>query len=51
MWGSDPFVAARKYDNFFLKGKVPLWNQMGHGNWATSTTYAERIIGICARRS
>jgi Mannosyl-glycoprotein endo-beta-N-acetylglucosaminidase len=49
VWGDDPVVAAGKYDNFFLKGKVPLWNQMGNGNWATATDYAPRIIGIYAK--
>jgi hypothetical protein len=49
VWGDDPVVAAEKYDNFFLKGKVPLWNQMGNGNWATATDYAPRVIGIYAK--
>jgi len=26
------------------KGKATTWNQMGNGNWASSTTYASRII-------
>jgi hypothetical protein len=33
-------------DSFFLKGKVPLWNQMGHGNWATDPTYASKVLLI-----
>jgi hypothetical protein len=49
VWGTDPVVAVDKYDHFFLKGKVPLWNQMGNGNWATATDYAPRVIGIYAR--
>ena len=28
------------------KGKAPTWNQMGNGNWATSTTYASRILQL-----
>ncbi|MEX2255251.1 MAG: glucosaminidase domain-containing protein [Acidimicrobiia bacterium] len=28
------------------KGKAPTWNQMGNGNWATSTTYASSILGL-----
>ena len=28
------------------KGKAPTWNQMGNGNWATSSTYASSIIGL-----
>ncbi len=38
-----------KYDNFFLKGKSPLWNTMGNGYWATSTTYAEKVLNIYQR--
>ncbi len=40
---------ASKYDNFFLKGKSPLWNTMGNGYWATSTTYAEKVLNIYQR--
>ncbi|MCJ7671789.1 MAG: glucosaminidase domain-containing protein, partial [Acidimicrobiia bacterium] len=28
------------------KGKAPTWNQMGNGNWATSTTYASTILRL-----
>ncbi len=49
VWGSAPVVAADKYDNFFLKGKVPLWNQMGNGNWATATQYAPEVLGVYAK--
>jgi len=28
------------------KGKAPTWNQMGNGNWATSTTYASGILRL-----
>jgi hypothetical protein len=28
------------------KGKAPTWNQMGNGNWATSTTYASKILQL-----
>ena len=28
------------------KGKAPTWNQMGNGNWATSTTYAQQILSL-----
>lgn len=27
-------------------GKAPLWEMMGNGNWATSTTYAPKVLGI-----
>jgi Mannosyl-glycoprotein endo-beta-N-acetylglucosaminidase len=30
------------------KGKAPTWNQMGNGNWATSTTYAQKIVSLYA---
>jgi Mannosyl-glycoprotein endo-beta-N-acetylglucosaminidase len=28
------------------KGKAPTWNQMGNGNWATSSTYSSTILGL-----
>lgn len=28
------------------KGKATTWNQMGNGNWATSTTYATKIFQL-----
>jgi len=37
------------YDNFFLKGKVPLWNQMGNGNWATAPDYAASVLTVYMR--
>jgi hypothetical protein len=46
IWGSDPTKAAHLYDTFFLKGKSPLWNQMGNGNWATDPTYAGKVVGL-----
>jgi hypothetical protein len=30
------------------KGKATTWNVMGNGNWATSTTYASRILQLYA---
>ncbi len=32
------------YDTAFLKGKVPLWNQMGNGNWATAPDYFVKVL-------
>jgi hypothetical protein len=49
LYGSDPQKAARLYDTFFLKGKAPLWNLMGGGNWATDPTYAPKVIGLYAQ--
>jgi hypothetical protein len=49
LYGADPVRAASLYDSFFLKGKAPLWNQMGNGNWATDPWYAGKVIGLFAR--
>jgi len=49
LYGSDPRHAAATYDSFFLKGKAPLWNQMGNGNWATDPTYAQKVVRLFAQ--
>lgn len=49
LFGADPATAAAEFDHFFLKGKVPLWNQMGHGNWATDPNYAGKVLRVYAR--
>ncbi len=49
LFGMNPAAAAANYDGFFLKGKVPLWNDMGNGNWATSPTYAANVLGVYAK--
>jgi flagellum-specific peptidoglycan hydrolase FlgJ len=49
LYGTDPAKAAATYDSFFLKGKAPLWNVMGNGNWATDPTYARKVIELFAR--
>jgi hypothetical protein len=46
LYGSNSGTAAQLYDSFPLKGKVPLWNQMGHGNWATDPTYAGKVLAM-----
>jgi len=46
LYGSDPQRAARLYDTFFLKGKAPLWNLMGNGNWATDPVYAPKVVSL-----
>lgn len=28
------------------KGRAPTWNQMGNGNWATASTYADSILSL-----
>jgi hypothetical protein len=42
LFGADP----ANFDDFFLKGKVPLWNEMGHGNWATDPNYASKVLRV-----
>ncbi len=46
IWGSDPTVAARRYDTFFAKGWAPTWTDMGNGNWATDPGYSKKVLGI-----
>jgi hypothetical protein len=49
LYPEDQVAAAHAYDSFFLKGKAPLWNLMGSGNWATDTGYAQKIVELFAR--
>jgi len=49
LYPEDRASAARVYDSFFLKGDVPLWNLMGHGNWATDPDYASKVVKLFAR--
>ena len=46
IYGSDPGSSARAYDTFFAKGRIPTWNLMGNGNWATAAEYAPRVLGL-----
>jgi peptidoglycan hydrolase CwlO-like protein len=46
LWGADPIAAAARYDTEYLKGKVPLWNMMGNGNWATDPGYALKVLTV-----
>jgi hypothetical protein len=46
IWGQDPASAAAHFDTEFLKGKVPTWNQMGNGNWATDPGYALKVLTV-----
>jgi hypothetical protein len=48
LYGTDPVEAAHLYDTFFLKGKAPLWNMMGNGNWATDPVYAAKVVKLYA---
>lgn len=46
IYGSDPVSSANAYDTFFAKGRVPTWNLMGNGNWATAPEYAPKVLGL-----
>jgi hypothetical protein len=46
LWGSNPATAAYNFDHYFAKGKAPLWNNMGNGNWATAPNYATVVLGV-----
>jgi hypothetical protein len=46
LYGHDPAHAAHVYDTFSLKGKAPIWNLMGNGNWATDPGYAPKVIRV-----
>jgi hypothetical protein len=48
-YGSDPATAARNFDTFFAKGWAPIWQMMGHGNWATDPNYASKVTGVYNR--
>ncbi len=49
LYGSDPVRAADLYDTFPFKGKAPLWNGMGAGNWATDPAYAGKVLAVYAK--
>jgi hypothetical protein len=46
IYGDDPVRAANLYDTFFAKGRVPTWNVMGNGNWATDPGYANKVLTV-----
>lgn len=47
--GTDPVKAAATFDSFSFKGRAPVWNVMGAGNWATDPLYAGKVLGIYAK--
>jgi hypothetical protein len=47
--GSDPARAAQVFDTFSFKGRAPVWNVMGAGNWATDPLYAGKVLTIYSR--
>jgi hypothetical protein len=48
-YGADPATAVRNFDTFFAKGWAPIWQMMGHGNWATDPNYASKVTGVYKR--
>lgn len=46
IYGTDPARAAFSYDTFFAKGRAPVWNIMGAGNWATDPLYAGKVLAV-----
>jgi hypothetical protein len=46
IWGADPVSAAQRFDTEYLKGRVPTWNMMGNGNWATDPGYALKVLTV-----
>lgn len=47
--GTDPARAAQIFDTFPFKGRAPVWNVMGAGNWATDPLYAGKVLTIYSR--
>jgi hypothetical protein len=46
LWGSNPATAEWNFDHFFAKGRAPLWNDMGNGNWASAPNYATVVLRV-----
>jgi Mannosyl-glycoprotein endo-beta-N-acetylglucosaminidase len=46
LWGSTPSTAAYNFDHYFAKGRAPLWNDMGNGNWAAAPNYATVVLSV-----
>lgn len=38
-----------RFDLVNPKGKAPTWNDMGNGNWATSSNYASSVLNVYNR--
>ncbi|HEY7105869.1 MAG TPA: glucosaminidase domain-containing protein [Acidimicrobiia bacterium] len=49
LWGADPSTAAWNFNRYYGKGHAPLWNDMGNGNWASSSQYAPIVLGVYNR--
>jgi peptidoglycan hydrolase CwlO-like protein len=46
IFGRDPTAAAASFDTYVAKGRIPTWNLMGNGNWATDPNYASKVLVI-----
>src|SRR5262249_14717893 len=46
LWGLDPNNAAYNFNHFSGKGRTPLWNDLGNGNWAAAPEYAPVVLGV-----
>jgi flagellum-specific peptidoglycan hydrolase FlgJ len=47
--GLSHTVVDPRFDLVSPKGRAPLWNDMGNGNWATDPNYASKIISLYNR--
>jgi hypothetical protein len=46
IFGRDPVAAAASFDSYVAKGRIPTWNVMGNGNWATDPVYSQKVLVI-----
>jgi hypothetical protein len=46
IFGRDPSAAAASFDHYVAKGRIPTWNLMGNGNWATDPNYASKVLVV-----
>ena len=49
IFGRDPASAAASFDSYVAKGRIPTWNLMGNGNWATDPVYAPKVLAHLLR--
>jgi hypothetical protein len=46
---ADPAPLPDAITKTHKRGAAPSWRDMGNGNWATSTTYAEKVVAVYLR--
>ncbi len=46
LWGSNATTAAYNFDHYFAKGRAPLWNDLGNGNWASAPNSAIVVLRV-----